>query len=400
MKRIFAFLLCVILIFSVITTASAADNESGTIKILAIGNSFTQNSVSLLRRFSDGDISAKTDLLVASLTIGGSSLETHAKNIKENASKYTYSKYYTQNEKKENITIQQAVTFEEWDYIVLQQVSQLSGMEETYEPYLGDILKYIKGVAPNTKIVLNQTWAYESDSKHSGYANYNNSQAQMFIKLKSAYSKYATKYSLDVIPCGEAFELARADDLFDYKNGGLSLCNDDGYHANTAGCYLLGAVWYEYFSKKSVWDNVYTNNKLTKGQMATLKRSAHDTIKKYYTVSGSNTDTYGFLTEAVSSEKTEASSNGLVTATTSRPISSQNTATTSVVTSVQSVQSILSQDTLNSNIEASEPSNIPTAVPVPKKNFLPVILLTVGISVLAVGSAVVLVIFFTTKKKQ
>ena len=217
----------------------------------------------------------------------------------------------------------------------------------------------------------------------------------MFMKIRSAYNKYAAKYSLDIIPCAEAFQLARGEAMFDYKNGGTSLCVEDGYHANTAGCYLLGAVWYEYFTKKSVWDNVYTHKNLTKAQMYTLKRSAHNAIKARYTVSGNNDDTYGFLVETVTSKKpVEYISSALTT--TSIAESSQTT-TTSAATST------LGQTTTTSVISdeiSSEPSDIQTAVPMPKQRPWLVIILVTFIALIAVGGAVVLVVFLATKNKK
>lgn len=217
----------------------------------------------------------------------------------------------------------------------------------------------------------------------------------MFMKIRTTYNKYAAKYSLDIIPCAEAFQLARGETQFDYKNGGSSLCKD-GYHANTAGCYLLGAVWYEYFTKKSVWDNVYTHKNLTKSQMYTLKRAAHNAIKARYTVSGNNDDTYGFLVETVTSKKpVEYISSDFIT-TTSIAESSQTT-TTSAATSVQSqttTTSVISDET------SSEPSDIQTAVPMPKQRPWLVIILVTFIALIAVGGAVVLVVFLATKNKK
>lgn len=396
MKRVLAVILALVFLILPLSINTAYAAENNTVKILAIGNSFTENSVSMVRNFSDGDISAKTDILIASLTIGGISLETHEKNIKENAEKYKYIKRYKTKEEKANVSVQQALTFEEWDYIVVQQVSHLAGMEETYEPYLGNILNYIKSVVPNAQIVFNQTWAYEIDSKHNKYHNYNNSQTQMFAQIRSAYNKYSEKYSLDIIPCAEAFQLARAETLFDYSHGGKSLCIEDGYHANVAGCYLLGAVWYEYFTKKSVWDNVCTHKNLTKSEMYTLKRAAHNAVKARYTISGNNDDTYGFLVETVTSKKPV------------EYISSVNTTTTSLVTTTSAPQTtttskvntsaILSENSEIVSLE-QESSEIQVAPPVEKKNYITVILITVAASVIAVSAAVFLIIYLSTKAK-
>lgn len=60
---------------------------------------------------------------------------------------------------------------EDWDYISLQQVSGKSGLYETYNPYLPNLIKYVEGLATNTemKLMLHQTWAYASNSTHADF---------------------------------------------------------------------------------------------------------------------------------------------------------------------------------------------------------------------------------------
>lgn len=80
---------------------------------------------------------------------------------------------------------------EPWDYITFQQVSQDSGRPETYEPYLGNLLDYVKGIVTNNnvKFGLHQTWAYAKNSTHGGFANYGNNQQTMYQAIVDAVNQ-------------------------------------------------------------------------------------------------------------------------------------------------------------------------------------------------------------------
>lgn len=222
------------------------------INILAIGNSFSEDTTHYLHQIALAD-GIKTK--VVNLYIGGCSLETHWKNIEENAANYSYqiNGMYTDR----LITIKEALLEENWDYVITQQASYNSGIEETYFPYIENIYHYIKKLAPKAVIMLNQTWAYEIDSNHEGFRYYNGSQLEMYDKLKKAYDKAANTIQVDIIPCGDAIQALRQLEPFQYEHGGMSLCRD-GYHLNYVyGRYLVAAIWYEVLLKKSILDNSY-----------------------------------------------------------------------------------------------------------------------------------------------
>lgn len=52
----------------------------------------------------------------------------------------------------------------------------------------------------------------------------------------------------------------------------------DGHHANTAGEYLGGAVWYEFMFGHSVVGNSFVPPGMTKADVAILQRIAHATV--------------------------------------------------------------------------------------------------------------------------
>ena len=209
-------------------------------KILSIGNSFTQDSHKWLSPIA----ASRGDTITAvGLVIGGCTLETHWNHFSSNACEYAMEVngcYIKQT------TIADTLRSDNWDIITLQQASHHSGIFETYDPYLFDLAKGIKEICPQSKLYIHQTWAYETDCSYTlGFQNYNFSQSEMFEKLTAAYAKAADRLGCDIIPSGEVIQhLRRSLPEFDYQNGGLSL-NRDGFHLTaTYGRYAAALTWY------------------------------------------------------------------------------------------------------------------------------------------------------------
>lgn len=222
------------------------------IKILAIGNSFSQDATHYLHQIAAAD---HVDLKVVNLYIGGCSLERHWNNILTEAEDYLYEENGESTGK--NISIQKALAMEEWDYIVTQQVSHESGLKETYHPWLENMVSYIREKAPRAEILLQETWAYEIDSLHEGFANYGQNQQEMYEKLSSAYRDAARQIDVRLIPCGDIIQKVRKIEPFIYEDGGMSLCRD-GFHMNLIyGRYLLAAVWYKTLTRRGIRSNSY-----------------------------------------------------------------------------------------------------------------------------------------------
>jgi len=226
------------------------------IKILDIGNSFSQDATHYIHQIAAAD---NVDIKVVNLYIGGCSLERHWNNIQNETEGYLLEEngYSTG----AYVSVQQALAMEEWDYVVTQQVSQDSGFKETYEPYLKHIIEYIKGKLPNVKILLHETWAYEMDSLQSGFKRYNYSQQEMYNKLSSTYKQVAKEMELPLIPCGDVIQEIRKNEPFLYEHGGMSICRD-GFHMNVIyGRYLLAATWYKIITGNAICKKVYNTFK-------------------------------------------------------------------------------------------------------------------------------------------
>ena len=166
-----------------------------TKKILAIGNSFSQDAARYLQQVAEA---SGVQVLIWNLYIGGCSLESHWNNLEANSKVYQLQVNGTVTEKL--MTIDEGLNAWDWDYITVQQASPFSGWMDSYEPFLGLILKHIKELAPAAQIFIHETWAYEISSTLPSFMRYNRSQQEMFEKLHSCYTTMAEKYKLEIIP--------------------------------------------------------------------------------------------------------------------------------------------------------------------------------------------------------
>lgn len=122
----------------------AKATDADTLRVLAIGNSFSQDAVEqYLHELgkSEGYI-----MIIGNMYIGGCSLERHVKNIRNNTPAYAYRKVDKNGKRVEirEMTIEKALADEPWDYVSLQQASPVSGIYETYKASLPELVNYVK----------------------------------------------------------------------------------------------------------------------------------------------------------------------------------------------------------------------------------------------------------------
>ena len=106
--------------------------------------------------------------------------------------------------------------------------------------------------------MLHETWGYEVDTEHPGFANYGNNQCAMYEAIVNANNKVAAELGLEIIPTGHLIQRIREESaLFDYKKTGVSLCCADGFHLDRShGRYAAAALWY----KKLFGGDITKNN--------------------------------------------------------------------------------------------------------------------------------------------
>lgn len=260
---------------------SLSGDAKNVIKVLAIGNSFsedaTENYLYELAR------AAGDSLVIGNMYIGGCSLQTHSENAAADAPLYSYRKIIGG---KKTVTEKQTMAFcvtdEPWDYISFQQASHYSGMYDTYFPYLTELITYVKSKAtnPRVKFAFHGTWAYAQNSSHTGFANYHNSQSEMFNSIITT-TRRVMKNVKDLkflIPSGSAIQNARTSPIGDNFNR-------DGYHLElTYGRYTAACTWFEALTRKNVIGNSYIPGTVSKEKAEIAQRAAHYAIRKPYAV--------------------------------------------------------------------------------------------------------------------
>ena len=116
--------------------------DGKTLKVLAIGNSFSNNATEYLYEIAQAE--GMTEIVIGRLYIGSCTLEKHADCATNNTPDYTYYKNTTGSwEKTEDATMLQGLQDEAWDIITLQQSSGKSGLEGSYDGYLETLIDYV-----------------------------------------------------------------------------------------------------------------------------------------------------------------------------------------------------------------------------------------------------------------
>ena len=210
-------------------------------KILSIGNSFSQDAQRYLHKLAKQD---GTELKTVNLYIGGCSLKTHYLNcLEDNA---TYILEYNGESTGVCVSVKQALISEDWDVVTLQQASHYSAHIETYFPYLEELKKYIKKYCPHAKIYMHQTWAYEDGSDRLLQVGGYNTAEKMFEDIKNAYDNAVKTIQADgIIPCGQA--------MFNATKISANTIHRDTFHASFgAGRYLLALTWYKTLTGKDI----------------------------------------------------------------------------------------------------------------------------------------------------
>ena len=273
--KIVVICMCILLLL-----AGGAYAQQKTVRILAIGNSFSQDAVEqYLHELAEAE---GISTIIGNMFIGGCSLERHVKNARDNAPAYAYRKIGTDGKKREKgkMSLETVLADEDWDYVSLQQASPFSGMYETYEASLPELIEYVKARLPKkTKLMLHQTWAYASTSKHSGFKNYNCNQLTMYQAIANAVKKAAKANKIKiVIPSGTAIQNARTSFIGDHLNR-------DGYHLDVKiGRYTAACTWFERIFKHNVVGNPYAPEGLDEARKAVAQKAAHAAVKHPYKV--------------------------------------------------------------------------------------------------------------------
>jgi len=229
--------------------------------ILTIGNSFSQDITTYLQRISDKGIFARN------MYIPGCSLEQHANNIHNDNKTYEYQK---DGRKLYMTNLKKALAKRQWDIITLQQVSHLSGIESSYQPFLIALIQYIKEKCPNSKLMFIKTWPYEMGCSHSGFQNYDNNTDAMYKAITNTVENTSKRYNLEIIDVGNTIynayvKTSNGSDIekIEYYR--------DGFHLSIPqGRYLAALAFHNHLYGKDEINLEYKPKKMTKIQQEIL----------------------------------------------------------------------------------------------------------------------------------
>lgn len=290
------------------TAAAQTPTPPKTVRLLTVGNSFSQNATHYLDDIVKAD---GNTLIQGRCVIGGSGfaqhmerVEIHERDPKDKAGTYTAGK-----------GLKEYLTSEKWDIITIQQASIRSHDVNNYRPSAKQLYDYIKKYAPQSEVVIHQTWAYRNDDPRFSVKDPKpgepKTQQEMYDGLNAAYRTIAKELGIRRIPTGDAFILAdtdpkwgyKKDTAFDFKTAkppalpdqthslhvgwkwdkgkdGKDSLKIDGHHANMAGEYLGACVFYDFLYNRSPVGNTFRPKGLSDEDAKFLQQAAHTAVEK------------------------------------------------------------------------------------------------------------------------
>lgn len=238
-------------------------------KILMIGNSFSQDSMRYLYGIFR---SAKQNVKLVNLYIGGCSLYRHYRNMLSEEKAYAFE--INGHSTGVSISLKEALLLDEWDMVGIQQCSPDSGDEASYEPYLTELHAYIKKFCPPAKFFINKTWTFAHGCTRFEKTTFNCPE-DMFPALDTAYKNAAKRVNADLlIPCGDAMKNF-------YEIYGEEIYRD-GFHANKVFTrYMLACVWYMSLTGKSIEGNTFCDfdAETDEEHLENARRCATETVR-------------------------------------------------------------------------------------------------------------------------
>ena len=214
--------------------------DDGVLKILAIGNSFSDDTMDHVYKVAKD--AGVENIVLGKLYIGGCTLATHLANAQGDKRAYDY-KVNTSGTwtAKGNQSIKYAVESDDWDFITFQQASGYSGIAETYDD-LYELVNIVEPLNPSARLVWNMTWAYKVGSGHADFPKYNKDQMTMYNAIVQAVQTKILIYDKIeyVIPCGTAIQNLRTSVVGDTTRDGYHLSYGIGRY--TAAMTLVKAL--------------------------------------------------------------------------------------------------------------------------------------------------------------
>ncbi len=255
------------------------DAQAPRIRILAIGNSFSQDATE--QYLCELLMAAGYEATVANCYIGGCTLEKHWNN--ENSADESLRNSNSYRKVVQGIktttgyvcSIARILMDEPWDYVIFQQGAGLYGILDSHYPYLDNFVAYVaKYLNPGTyRLGYQMTWGFPVSCTDSRFAYYDNDQMKMYEACRDCAYALKERSGLDlVIPTGTAIQNGRTSSLGDTFN------RDWGHLDYNHGRYTASCTWFETITGIDVTDNTYAPDTLTPEVARICRRAAHAAV--------------------------------------------------------------------------------------------------------------------------
>ena len=288
--------------------------KDGTIRVLAIGNGFSQDSVKLLSEIAASD---GVSILPYNAYRYGKTLKDHYYAWEINTAEY----YRVEPYGVSNGTFKSSrelVSMQDWDYIILQGTTHYNEYDEglwgasvaTTTNYWTKLKNGIAEYAPDAKRLVNATWApineFAAKVNDGMFASCTpDSRGAYLAALLPHEQAGADIYSTEVredggkayIPTAVAVDyLIRhycfpehegerdSDDKYDNSENTRGVFKDITCHlTDNVGKVLAGLVWYEMITGIPATESSYQRTTLSAFDMANIKEAAHYACQNYTT---------------------------------------------------------------------------------------------------------------------
>ena len=178
-------------------TVSAKD-----LKILMVGNSFSICAGRNLPKLVSHE--KKHSVEITSAYIGGCLLSRHADNLKEAEKNPDFKPYRIDIWTSKDLrrarnykgNVNQLLKDNKYDIITVQQGSRESWDYKFYQPYANELIAYIKKYQPQAEIIIQQTWAYRSDSPILEEWKFSSAEMSDKLSIPKYFSALATPFSV------------------------------------------------------------------------------------------------------------------------------------------------------------------------------------------------------------
>ncbi|MCL2014133.1 MAG: DUF4886 domain-containing protein [Oscillospiraceae bacterium] len=220
------------------------------LRILAIGNSHAKDAAEYMYKIPTA--AGYKEVISGTLWSSSFSLDDHLAGALDGKSSYSYREKSSQGTRNyAGFSFLEALQWEDWDYIILQQQSLNAGKPETFGS-LAQLVPFIRRsmTNPDAEIGWHMTWAYSVYRDSKEFEEYNYNQELMYKAITETTKNVVEKINgIDfVIPVGTAIQNCRTSYI------GETLTRDGSHLVSPHGRYLAGLCWFSKITGRSVYE--------------------------------------------------------------------------------------------------------------------------------------------------